>query len=127
MGGSVTKWKAFTVDTRAEWGRTTPLGTPVDPLVYMMMAGSLGFGGVPIALEPTPSWRTSLKETIFTPDLNPSRSVSASWSSMKMRTATFGVLARMFLNLGNNSWLVITISTSVWFIAWMIASSPRFV
>ena len=46
LGGFTTKKKALTVVTRASWGRTTPLGTPVDPLVYIMIAGSLGSGRV---------------------------------------------------------------------------------
>lgn len=32
---------------------TTPLGTPVDPLVYMMMAVSSGEGGTSAATEGT--------------------------------------------------------------------------
>ena len=32
------------VDTRLAWVSTTPLGTPVLPLVYMMMAGVAGRG-----------------------------------------------------------------------------------
>ena len=32
---------AWISETRAEWGRMTPLGLPVVPLVYMMVAMSL--------------------------------------------------------------------------------------
>ena len=33
------------------WVRTTPLGTPVEPLVYMMMAVSSGSGGADTAVD----------------------------------------------------------------------------
>lgn len=37
-GGFATKKKDLTVVTSASWGRTTPLGSPVEPLVYIIMA-----------------------------------------------------------------------------------------
>lgn len=40
-----TSAKAFMVDSRFWCERITPLGMPVEPDVYMMMAGSLGLGG----------------------------------------------------------------------------------
>lgn len=36
--------KALTVVTMLRWVSTTPLGTPVEPDVYMMMAVSSGHG-----------------------------------------------------------------------------------
>jgi hypothetical protein len=47
--------------TSASCGSTTPLGTPVEPDVYMMMAGSSfsGLTAVQISVEPsvTTSWK----------------------------------------------------------------------
>ena len=62
-----TKWNALTVVTRASWGRTTPLGTPVEPEVYMMMAGSMVAGGTAERLDLPPSSHTSLKPCRVTP------------------------------------------------------------
>ena len=44
--------------TRLEWVMTTPLGTPVLPLVYMMMAVSEGSGGASAWVEDEPEERT---------------------------------------------------------------------
>ena len=41
----------MTVVMSASWGRTTPLGTPVEPEVYIMMAGSFMVGFTATALE----------------------------------------------------------------------------
>lgn len=38
--------KPLRVATRFLWVSITPLGTPVDPLVYMIMAGSSGVGEI---------------------------------------------------------------------------------
>ena len=37
--------RADMAETMFSWLRRTPLGLPVDPEVYMMMAQSLGLGG----------------------------------------------------------------------------------
>jgi len=40
LGGFITKKNALIVVMRASCGRTTPFGSPVDPDVYIIIAGS---------------------------------------------------------------------------------------
>merc|ERR1719504_230601 len=57
-------------DTRLWWESITPLGLPVEPLVYMMMAMSSGPGGLDFlvtAFSTSPLATTSLNLMHFTP------------------------------------------------------------
>ena len=109
------------------WDIRTPFGTPVDPLVYMMIAMSSVSGGLGGAGCSLPKLTTDWKEMISTPSLNPSVLVLKSGSSMNMTCFTFGQFSKMFLNFGRKALEVITKDTSVSLMPWQIASSPRFV
>ena len=69
LGGLTTKWNAFIVVMRASCGRTTPFGVPVEPDVYIIMAGSSWHGFAAMALDVDPSTTTSLKLLMATPGL----------------------------------------------------------
>uniref|UniRef100_A0A8W7PAM2 Uncharacterized protein n=1 Tax=Anopheles coluzzii TaxID=1518534 RepID=A0A8W7PAM2_ANOCL len=94
--------KFFIVPIQLACDSRTPLGVPVEPDVYMMMAVSSAAGGDPA----------------------PVVSVGCSWSSMKMIFFTFGVTFSTLLNLGSSSWDVITVVTSVSLIPCATPSSP---
>ena len=57
------------VAMRFPWVRMTPLGTPVDPDVYMIIAGVSAVGGVDTTFELAPSFTTDLKGMMLTPSL----------------------------------------------------------
>ena len=69
LGGLTTKWNAFIVVINASWGRITPLGIPVDPEVYIMMAGSSSEGFTAMAFEVDPKATTSQKLLMATSSL----------------------------------------------------------
>ena len=63
FGGLTTKKNALTVVIKASCGSTTPLGTPVDPEVYIIIAGSSLVGRLTwkLLVEVRPKLITSCK------------------------------------------------------------------
>ena len=119
---------AVEVDTRLWWESSTPLGTPMLPLVYITTAtssgpGGLGGTGASSPILGTERYRgytqlhtdltTDWNEKTLTDSGKPSVSVLKLGSSMKMTVSTRGhlPLVRMALSLGRREWEVMTRET----------------
>ena len=106
----------------------TPLGTPVEPLVYIIMARSSPRGEVAEQQWSEPRVTTSLKECTSTLRVSrPARGHVSVWSWMTITCRMFGHRATRLRNLGRRLEDVTTTDTSVSLKPWQMASSPRLV
>ena len=64
LTGSTTKWNALTVATRAEWGSTTPLGTPSIQIRLKSISVTLVLNNIYSSLFNYPSWLIYSGETL---------------------------------------------------------------
>lgn len=100
------------VEIRFPWVRMTPLGTPVLPLVYMMMAVSEGSGGASAWVEDEPEERT--EENLWKLIVSVLAGIgSPLWLGMTTTFLTEGALGRTAKSRGSSSSSTITVLASV--------------
>jgi len=111
---------------RLAWVRITPLGTPVLPEVYMIMAVSWGPGGEHEMCEVDPEDRIDENRWKETVAVSGGRGAGL-WLGITITFLTAGACGRTARSFGRRSSPTMMVEVSVWVTPCKTPSSPRFV